>query len=1511
MSKSTSTLQQYILSELAEDSEALSAGNGYDAEDNTDPNWKSDINHRNAIAHTHVSADWARAYGPESAKSWGDWKEDNQTPEGYADQYRDLWNNEIGRRIAEWMESQGFTEENGFSKEKLDKIMDDLVIDALKEGQLIVDKDNDPRISTEDINPQPTWSEPSNNWDGAAHPRDYNNNLPRTNFEDFFPFAPWVKDILDDYGWAWNNPDWVLGEMLPDWLSPILGLGGVGPNRVAGGGDPLVIDLDGDGIELISLEESSVYFDYNADGFAEHIGWVAPDDAILVRDIDGDGAITQRQEIFSSIYALSYLTNDFFGSFREENGFAQLALLDSNGDGMISAADADFSNLLIWQDLNSDGVSQDGELVSLFGAGIQSIDVANHEIEEFYGMNAGGFQRIIEGHTITHVSTVTMSDASTREIADVWFNADFMDTAYMADYKLDIRTLFLPVLRGYGQIPDLYIAASQDESLLLDLQNFVLAHDFNNLFGDFSEVEAESRALLLKWAGIDENAAPRYSEYGLNALYSEFLFLKKMTGLDGVEYGPWFDNSAYLPFVTSAHDAIFEAWNNVYNALTARLVFQSGGSLLFEDGLSYNLAKDIFTGTATLSQTMLAQLTSHLTGHSDLEGAWHFIAQFIDEVKGLTNLGANELSWLEAAVDTSSASSLSWAYIEGTFETQLITDTDAISGAVHGTRWDDDVIGDNTGNILYGHDGDDYLQGGSGDDRLVGGAGNDYMYGGIGNDTYVYSGGHDLIFEPGAYVKLTTDIIEFDSSINISDVTFYAANTAMPHNYSEHFFFEVAGHGSIAFVNSISNGRGLAPYQIIDQLVFHDGTINLSDKDITVIGTEFSDDLSANALSASEPMSYFLYGFGGDDNLYASSLGTDCIVTMDGGKGNDKIHGSVGENIIIASPGDDLIKITYGSGKIVLPEGYTAADLSFYRVDTIGGNNYYSDALIEINGLGSITIERQFNSDTDYYGLKTLEVNGEIIDLETQIYYTKGPDGDNTIKGTGTSFIHQDDYYLFGTGHTVINEGYGTDTIVFGEGITFADIEIYKYSLNNQYQVANTLMVTDHYGNEMKVPLHFYQDKYAIEKLSFYDGTVINLTDIEIEVRGDDGDNPLKGLVAGQDLSTDDVIYGYGGNDSLSGGDGNDILDGGEGDDHLSGGRGDDTYIAGSGHDIILGGNQDMAGYDRIKFNGITSLEELTLSRFDTSENNLLIEYGAGQSITVQGQFYRYHDADERLELFEFSDGSTVDLSTLQIKTYGTSAGETIQGILYGGASPNDIFFAGAGNDTIRGHTGIDVSQYTGLFSAYALTNNDSYWTVLDKSGLEGLDKIYDVELLQFANGFYDLEYGQFMMGTYNLVRGTEQYDIFNLADAGVVNDLVYGGAGDDHIVAGAGDDWIYGGTGNDTLEGGKDQDVLYGGAGADTFRFGTFDTHIDLIMDFSLQEGDQLDLSAILTLFDEAQDAITDFLQISDDGANSTLSVDVDGTENGRSFTAIATLAGVVGLTDEVQLEINGTVVV
>ena len=65
--------------------------------------------------------------------------------------------------------------------------------------------------------------------------------------------------------------------------------------------DPLIIDLDGDGIETTGLQNGFM-MDHQSDGFAELSSWVDTDDGIIVHDKNNNGIIDNGNEIFGDNY---------------------------------------------------------------------------------------------------------------------------------------------------------------------------------------------------------------------------------------------------------------------------------------------------------------------------------------------------------------------------------------------------------------------------------------------------------------------------------------------------------------------------------------------------------------------------------------------------------------------------------------------------------------------------------------------------------------------------------------------------------------------------------------------------------------------------------------------------------------------------------------------------------------------------------------------------------------------------------------------------------------------------------------------------------------------------------------------------------------------------------------------------------------------------------------------------------------------------------------------------------
>jgi hypothetical protein len=168
---------------------------------------------------------------------------------------------------------------------------------------------------------------------------------------------------------------------------------------------PLVLDLDRDGVELVSIYDANVRFDINNDGEADRVGWVSKDDGLLAIDTNKDGMINNQSELFGETDVVS-------------NGFANLSQYDENGDGIIDANDAVWNDLIIWQDANTDGISDAGEMITLNQAGIASIN-----------LNAAETDYEISDQYISHESTFTYTDGTTGQIVDAWFQAQNVDAA--------------------------------------------------------------------------------------------------------------------------------------------------------------------------------------------------------------------------------------------------------------------------------------------------------------------------------------------------------------------------------------------------------------------------------------------------------------------------------------------------------------------------------------------------------------------------------------------------------------------------------------------------------------------------------------------------------------------------------------------------------------------------------------------------------------------------------------------------------------------------------------------------------------------------------------------------------------------------------------------------------------------------------------------------------------------------------------------------------------------------
>lgn len=120
------------------------------------------------------------------------------------------------------------------------------------------------------------------------------------------------------------------------------------------------------------------------------------------------------------------------------------------------------------------------------------------------------------------------------------------------------------------------------------------------------------------------------------------------------------------------------------------------------------------------------------------------------------------------------------------------------------------------------------------------------------------------------------------------------------------------------------------------------------------------------------------------------------------------------------------------------------------------------------------------------------------------------------------------------------------------------------------------------------------------------------------------------------------------------------------------------------------------------------------------------------------------------------------------------------------------------------------------------------------------------------------------------------------------------------------------GSNGDETFYSRGGADDVYGRGGADDFVFeaGSAFSGVDTIHDFDAVSGDRLDIADILSgFYDDQTDVLTDFVRVTDNGTDSTLSVDQDGGAD--NFVDIATVKNVIGLTDEDRLVLDGNLIV
>ena len=1235
--------------------------------------------------------------------------------------------------------------------------------------------------------------------------------------------------------------------------------------------DPLIIDLDMDGLETTPLEDGFC-FDHENDGFREISAWVSKDDGILAYDKNNNGKIDNGNEIFGDNYIKSDGT-------KATSGFDALSDLDSNNDGVIDARDENFANIKI--------LKGDGTILTLEEAGISSISLSKTQINN---VDANGNTQLSSG-------TYTRADGTTGTLGDFSLITDKLYSVAEDIIEVPESISKLPNIMGYGTVYSLHQAMARDSVLANLVQQFV---NETNL----TTKQSILKEIIFQWSGANDiNSDSRGPNIDAKYLYVLEKFMgETFVGVDGynnpnnqasnVLMGAYSKLAQYIYAELESQSTLKPLYDLITTSLKSNNLTLNITAVI--NYIAENLNNDVITGRNLLQDFVNTFKTLGFAELSNYQEFYDYFASLGEDLKILMDIADKVKNELGTTGND---------YIEGTAADEAIMASDgddtifsrqgddivyggngndyidtcegndilmgeAGNDTLIGKDGDDTLYGGEDNDLLDGGNGEDYLDGGSGNDTLqggwnsdtlIGGTGNDYLDGGAGDDLYIFNlgDGNDTIMTGGG-----NDVLQFGEGITKDNIKFHGEGNDLIISFgNQNDIIRVKNFLSSRVITNFkfADGSSYTPDDIFDRLVIY--------------GNEFNSYLKGSIASET------IISYEGNDTILAQD-GNDIVFA---GAGNDSIFGEMGNDTLFGEDGNDLL-------------------------DGSNGEDYLD------GGSGNDTLQGGWSNDTLIGGTGDDYLDGGAGD---DLYIFNLGDGNDTIMTGGGNDVLQ-----FGEGITKDNikfHGEGNDLIIsFGNQndiirvknfLSSRVITNFKFADGSSYtpdDIFDRLVI---YGNEFN---SYLKGSIASETIISYEGNDTILAqdgnDIVFAGAGNDsifgemGNDTLFGE-DGNDLldgsNGEDYLDGGSGNDTLQGGWSNDTLIGGTGNDYLDGGAGDDLYIfnLGDGNDTIMtGGGNDVLQFgegitkDNIKFHG--------------EGNDLIISFGNQNDIIRVKNFL----SSRVITNFKFADGSSYTPDDIfdrlviygnEFNSYlkGSIASETI--ISYEGNDTilaqdgNDIVFAGAGNDSIFGEMGNDTLFGEDGNDLLDGSNGEDYldggsgndtlqggWsndTLIGGTGNDYLDGgagddlyIFNLgdgndtivtgsgnDVLQFGNGINEdnlqffsqnndliikftnnestIRIKNFISGGNNQIKtilfadGTtldvseilnlivpQEEEIISLIDGTDDNDVINGTEGKDSIQSKNGDDLIFAEAGNDTIISGDGNDTIYGGDGND-----------------------------------------------------------------------------------------------
>lgn len=967
--------------------------------------------------------------------------------------------------------------------------------------------------------------------------------------------------------------------------------------------NPMAIDLDGDGIETIDINNSQVYFDVDNDGFREQTGWISGNDAILAIDRNQNGKIDNQTEMFGST---------------STTGFSDLRALDTNSDNIIDSNDTDFGKIRLWQDINENGVTDSGELSTLAEAGITSISLLSNQINTLDNNNY-----------ITEKAIVRYSDNSIKDLYDVATQYNDRYTVYGGTYSLDVDVLDLPWLHGYGNCIDLQLAASQNDSLKELISDMAVMTDANEMYNSFDN-------LLSKWIGENQTGTNLHSTV-----------LSKLIGLDTSNMSEFQTNN-----ITNAYNELkdklfvnFFAQTSLADKFEINYDYKTD-CLLYNDNIYENIVRntadsDVFMASYVIAKMMVDNQSLDVTKLANAIIDVGYGAHLINYINSGLKFVNDELQYVEGR---------KIKYVIGTSGNDTITGTNE-ADIIYGMDGNDLINGGTGDDFLSGGRGNDTLYGGDGNDTLIGGEGNDTLEGGGGDDTYIYNGqGNDTIldqrwatvmvqewrqkdiFSPfkshwvvsdkQELVDAGDDVVVFGKNVSIEDISISRSGNNL-------VFSQIGTNNTLTIKNwYVKSGK-----QRVERFQFQDG-LTLNASHILNIITDSGN--NANITINGTTNDDFILSANGNDTI-TGGAGKDIIVNQSGnttyhfgpGHGQDTIYDYAGnDTLILDFDNNDVLYKRKGGDLVLKFKGYsdslTVKDWFINEGNRIETIQVHEGSLTSTRVMEIVTSASASNGNDILYGTSG---NDSISAYSGDDFISTGAGNDTIQGGLGNDIMMggtgNDMYYVNDDGDQVIEyENEGTDWVATTVSYELPD-NIEKMSLVGTAAINGRGNDLDNiiYGNSNN---NIFDGKAGTNTLVGYGGddtyiiNVSNANDSIVET-ADNGNDTVKASITysisnkvnienleltgsddinGTGNSNNNYLIGNSGDNELRGLGGNDTLYGGGGADTLYGGLGDDTYIIDNTTTTIVdGANQgNDTVISSINYTLGNNIENLTLS---------------------------------------------------------------------------------------------------------------------------------------------------------------------------------------------------------------------------------------------------------------------------------------------------------------------------